>query len=297
MKLRKLGKTDNMLSEIGLGCMSLPVDNEAESIKLIHHALDAGINVLDTADLYQQGGNEEVVGKAIHDRRDKVFLCSKVGNEWKADGSWTWNPRKEYIVKAIKESLKRLKTDHIDLYQMHGGTMEDPLDESLEAMTQLQSEGLIRNYGISSIRPTVIKWWVENSGLASVMVQYSLLDRRPEEQIFPLLADKGIGILLRGTLAQGLLVDKPAKDYLARNADMVAFVQEKIKQVAGSLSSELVALNFVLKRSEVDVAVVGIRTEKQLKGMIAALDYKLSADDYMALKEAAPAYTYEDHRI
>ncbi|HPQ99681.1 MAG TPA: aldo/keto reductase [Saprospiraceae bacterium] len=297
MKFRKLGKTDHMLSEIGLGCMSLPVDDEKEAIRLIHLAMDAGINVLDTADLYQQGKNEELVGKAIQDRRDAVFLCTKVGNEWKPDGSWSWNPRKEYIVKAIKQSLRRLKTDHIDLYQMHGGTMEDPLDESLEAMTLLQSEGLIRHYGISSIRPTVIQWWVKNANLASVMVQYSLLDRRPEEQILPLLAKEEVGILLRGTLAQGLLVDKPAKDYLERNAEMVSFVQEKIRKVAGSVSPEMVALNFVLKRPEVDVAMVGVRTEKQLKGMLASLEYKLSAEDYMTLKEAAPAYPYKQHRI
>ncbi|MEZ4896297.1 MAG: aldo/keto reductase [Saprospiraceae bacterium] len=297
MKYRKLGRTDVMVSAVSLGCMSLPVDDEQMAIRVVHMALDAGINLLDTADLYQQGRNEEVVGKAIKGRRERLFVSTKVGNEWKADGTWTWNPAKAYILKAAKASLRRLKTDYIDLYQMHGGTMEDPFQESLEAMLQLQSEGLIRYFGISSIRPNVIQRWVTQSSLASVMVQYSLLDRRPEEQIFPLLAQEETGILLRGTLAQGLLVDKPAKDYLQRDTGMVADAQNQIRGLAGTRSMESLALSFALQRNEVDSAVIGIRSVDQLNAMLAAAGDVLDPDLYMALKECCPAYTYEQHRI
>src|SRR4029079_841005 len=125
-------------------------------------------------------------------------------NQWKNDGDgWTWNPRKEYILTAIDQSLKRLHTNYIDLYQLHGGTIDDPIDETIEAFELLKKQGKILHYGISSIRPNVIREYVKRSAIVSVMMQYSLADRRPEEAILDLLKQNNISVLARGVLAQG----------------------------------------------------------------------------------------------
>ena len=121
---------------------------------------------------------------------------------------WRWDPSKTYIKEAVKDSLKRLNTDYIDLYQLHGGTIEDRIDETIEAFEELKTEGLIRYYGISSIRPNVIREYAAKSNMVSVMMQYSLLDRRPEETMLPLLDEHGISVVTRGSLAKGLLSEK-----------------------------------------------------------------------------------------
>ena len=122
-----------------------------------------------------------------------------------SDGEgWTWDSSKAHIMEAVKKSLMRLGTDYIDLYQLHGGTMEDNVDETIDAFESLKKDGLIRQYGISSIRPTVIKRFLDNSSAVSVMMQYSLLDRRPEEW-FPMIHDAGASVITRGTIAKGFL--------------------------------------------------------------------------------------------
>jgi aryl-alcohol dehydrogenase-like predicted oxidoreductase len=121
------------LPEIALGCMSLP-ERFSEAERIVHQAIDAGITFFDTADLYQKGKNEENLGKSIQSRRSELILATKVGNEWNSDGTaWHWNPRKEHILKAVEDSLKRLRTDYLDLYQLHGGTLDDPWHEVFEA--------------------------------------------------------------------------------------------------------------------------------------------------------------------
>jgi aryl-alcohol dehydrogenase-like predicted oxidoreductase len=180
MKYRLLGKSSLLVSELSFGCMSLGNDAN-ENTLIIRRAIDHGINLFDTADLYQKGYNEETLGKALAGIRTQVYAATKVGNQWKSDESgWEWKADKTYILQAVEESLKRLKTDYIDLYQLHGGTLEDPIDDIIEAFEVLKKAGKIRYYGISSIRPNVIKEYAKRSGISSVMTQYSLLDRRPE---------------------------------------------------------------------------------------------------------------------
>ncbi|MBA4146169.1 MAG: oxidoreductase, partial [Cytophaga sp.] len=214
MNYHELGKSKIRVSGIALGCMSLGTDHEANH-QLIHRAIEKGINFFDTADLYGKGENEITVGKALAAVRHQVVIATKVGNQLKADGSgWEWNPTKKYILEAVEKSLQRLQTDYIDLYQLHGGTIEDPIDEVIEAFEWLKQQGKIRIYGISSIRTNVIREYVKRSNIDSVMMQYSLLDRRPEESCLGLLAENKTSVLVRGSLAQGLLIDKPAAPYL-----------------------------------------------------------------------------------
>ena len=293
-----LGKSALKISRIGFGCMSLDAGN-AEAEKILQQALSLGINYFDTADLYQQGRNEELLGRAFKGKRDQVILASKVGNQWRPDGSgWDWNPSKKYILDSVEKSLRRLQTDYLDLYQLHGGTIDDPVDETIEAFEILKSQGKIRYYGISSIRPNVIRAYVERSQMISVMMQYSLLDRRPEEEMLDLLLNHQIGVLARGALAKGLLVSKPAVPFLDYDADQVKKAADAIKDLSVEKRNPTqTALQFVLQTPAISAAVVGIRTREQL---IEATDYAdvkaLRPQEIERLKIAIPINKYEDHR-
>ncbi|QHT71253.1 aldo/keto reductase [Rhodocytophaga rosea] len=298
MKYHQLRNSGLQVSEISFGCMSLSGD-ESQDIQLLHQALDQGINFFDTADLYEKGVNEEKVGNAFKDRRQKVILATKVGNQWRSDGSgWDWNPTKSYILKAADESLKRLQTDYIDLYQLHGGTLNDPIDETIEAFEILQQQGKIRYYGISSIRPNVIREYVKRSNIVSVMMQYSLLDRRPEEECLDLLHHHNIGVLVRGSVARGLLVDKPAEAYLNYSAEQVQAVAEAVAKVAKSKTKRAsVAVRYVLQHPAVASAVVGIRTPAQLESALLVPESPvLSSSQLQKLCDSVPANQYVEHR-
>jgi aryl-alcohol dehydrogenase-like predicted oxidoreductase len=295
MLYKQLGNTDMNISRIAFGCMSL-TPGDAGNEQLIKDALDAGINYFDTADLYNNGANEEIVGRALKANRSKAFIATKVGNQMEADGSgWIWNPTKKYILEAVEKSLKRLQTDHIDLYQLHGGTIDDPVDETIEAFELLKQQGKIRYYGISSIRPNVIREWVSRSGFSSVMMQYSLLDRRPEEEALPLLLQNNIGVLARGPLVQGLLVGKPAKEYLGKSAAEVAEIASMVN--SQNVSPFALAIQYVLHHPSITAAVVGIRTNRHLLDALGAMEAAPLTDGfYQQLNEISPANFYTDHR-
>jgi aryl-alcohol dehydrogenase-like predicted oxidoreductase len=298
MEYRPLGKSGFSVSRIGFGCMSLGADPVA-SKRLLHAAIDKGINFFDTADLYDKGQNEEMLGCALKTKRKNVLIATKVGNEWKQDGSgWAWNPRKAYIVSAIEKSLRRLQTDYIDLYQLHGGTIEDDIDETIGTFNQLQQQGKIRSYGISSIRPNVIRAYAYRSAACSVMMQYSLLDRRPEESCLALLHDKQIGVLARGSLAGGLLIDKPAKDYLGYTCDEVKKAADAIATVSTSIRSRSsTTLKFVLQHPAIVSAIVGIRTIEQLTEAVSSLEAPdLTQQELSVLEQSIPKNYYKEHR-
>lgn len=298
MNYKQLGKSGLRVSEVGFGCMSLG-DDHAANARLLHRAAEGGINFFDTADLYDKGFNEETVGRAFEGRRQNVIIATKVGNQWRPDGSgWDWNPRKAYILSAVEESLRRLRTDYIDLYQLHGGTLDDPIDETIEAFEALKEEGKIRQYGISSIRPGVIREYVRRANLASVMMQYSLLDRRPEESALELLGQHGIGVLARGSLAKGLLVSKAPEKYLEYPAETVQKAAAAVHAQSGAeRGPAAVAVQFVLHHPAVSSAVLGIRTAAQLEEALAAgRTQPLTGPEADALRNALPANVYAEHR-
>lgn len=298
MEYRILGKSGLSISRIGFGCMSLGTDN-AVNDRLLHTAIDRGINFFDTADLYDKGENETILGTILQTKRKNILIATKVGNQWKQDGSgWNWNPSKEYIVTAVEKSLARLQTDYIDLYQLHGGTIEDNIDETIEAFNQLQQQGKIRAYGISSIRPNVIRAYACRSAACSVMMQYSLLDRRPEEACFDLLLDKQIAVLARGCLAGGLLVNKPAKDYLSYPGTEVKKAAAAIAAVAANIRSHTAtALKFVLQLPAIASAVVGIRTMEQLTEAVITMEKTALTDsEFSLLEQSIPKNYYKEHR-
>jgi aryl-alcohol dehydrogenase-like predicted oxidoreductase len=298
MEYAQLGKSDMRISRIAFGCMSLGND-DGENEKILHRAIDLGINFFDTADLYAKGMNEVSVGKALKPWRHKLYIATKVGNQWRADGSgWDWNPRKEYILAQVERSLQRLQIDHIDLYQLHGGTIDDPIDETIEAFELLKQQGKIRHYGISSIRPNVIREYIRRSKIVSVMMQYSLLDRRPEEACLSLLQENNIGVLARGAVAQGLLVNKPAKGYLNYAAEQVEQAAAAVQAVSNQQrSTAQTALRFVLQHPAITAAVTGIRTMQQLEDAVAALQSPLLTEQEMtSLQSVIAVNKYEQHR-
>ena len=297
MNYQQLGKSTLRISKIGFGCMSLKTEF-AENEKLLNKAAENGINYFDTADIYSNGENEQQVGKALRHIRKKIIIATKGGNALKPGGGLTWNPGKAYILKAAEESLRRLQTDYIDLYQLHGGTIDDPIDETIDALETLQKQGKIRYYGISSIRPNVIREYVKRSNIVSVMMQYNLLDRRPEETCLALLKENNIGVLARGSVASGLLADKPAKEYLGYSAEQVLALKNALQNVSlHERSKAESAMQFVLQQPGITAAVIGIRTLAQLnEALHSQLVPDLSFREIQSLTGVVEANLYSEHR-
>ncbi|SMG29259.1 aldo/keto reductase [Sphingobacterium psychroaquaticum] len=301
MQQIKLGKSDLQLSAISLGTMSVRGGATKLNIDIIREAVDLGMTYFDTADLYERGLNEALVGRALQGVRSQVVLATKVGNQWNSDGTtWSWKASKPYILKTVESSLSRLKTDYIDLYQLHGGMIEDPIDEIIEAFELLQRAGKIRYYGLSSIRPNVIKAYAERSNITSVMMQYSLLDRRPES-LFKTLSQQGISVIARGALAQGLLLDKPAQNYLQLRSSEVAHANRNVERLANKLGINKLTLilAYVLSNPVVATTVLGVRTLAQLhevKESIVSFR-KLTAEEKEILEQGLRALVYTDHLV
>ncbi len=300
MEKRELGKSGLYVSEIGFGCMSLP-DDLGASKNIIDAAIHAGINYFDTADLYNCGRNEELVGSALKGKRNDVILATKAGNKMNPDGDgWTWDSSKEHIMEAVKKSLMRLDTDYIDLYQLHGGTLEDDAQETIDAFESLKKDGLIRQYGISSIRPTVIKRFLDTSSAVSVMMQYNLLDRRPEEW-FPMIHDAGASVITRGTIAKGLLTSEG----LVRAGKANGFVEydagelTRTVQALGENSEDIhaAAIAFVLREKTVASALIGARTIEQLLDSIIAYEKQATDEEITQLGTITKTHNYKEHRV
>lgn len=299
MKKRQLGSSDLHISEISLGCMSLPT-NLQDASYIIDAALDFGINYFDTADLYNHGLNEEIIGQLLKEKRKDILLATKVGNVWNSqDDSWHWDASKSHIKEGIKDSLLRLQTDYVDLYQLHGGTIEDNWDEVIEAFEELKKEGLVREYGISSIRPNVLKRFLPESNAISVMMQYSLLDRRPEEW-FDFILENRASVVTRGSVAKGLLSNEWQKR-LANTNGYVTYSQQELKDTLSKLSQATpsllaASLKTILYHNSIASAVVGASSKEQLATTIHAyeeMDSIKNLEDIIHLTKQA---MYTSHR-
>src|SRR5699024_5692770 len=228
------------------------------------------------------------------------------GNHFnKETGDWYWDPSKKHIENGIKDSLHRLQTDYIDFYMLHGGTIDDPIDETIAAFETLKKEGLIRAYGISSIRPNLIREYVKRSSIDAVMMQYSLLDRRPEVAMLDLLHDNHISVLARGPLAKGMLSNtgeeqiktKDKDGYLDYSVSELKGIRRKlIDRKRGQRSSSALALKYVLKHPAVASAVFGASSVQQVEENVALDADSLSDDTYKSLKNLTKPLRYTKHR-
>lgn len=296
MKYNALAFSCFSISEIGLGTMSF-TPNQKENEQIIDLALAKGINFLDTADLYQKGDVERMLSHCLRGKRNQLIVATKVGNIWNSDGkSWHWDASPKHIRAGLEESLKRLRTDYIDLYQLHGGTIEDSWNEIMETFTELKKEGKIRAFGVSSIRPNVIRKLSSFSGVSTLMTQYSFLDRRPEEMILPTIESGPMKMLARGIYAKGLLINKPPQEYLN-------YSQHEVKEFCDYLKSlgvkkEALAQRFVLQQPAMASAVIGVRTMDQLQETLLGYESldKVSPEILNEIQKKVPVNFYDSHR-
>ncbi|KGR74081.1 aldo/keto reductase [Ureibacillus sinduriensis] len=299
MKKRKLGNSEIEISEISLGCMSLPM-TLTDARPIVETALQAGVNYFDTADLYNKGMNEEIVGELLSPHRHDVIIATKVGNRWnQGEDNWHWDPSPSHIENAIKMSLKRLKTDYIDVYQLHGGTIDDPWDDIIETFERLKKEGYIREYGISSIRPNVFKPFLQRSNGISNMMQYSLLDRRPEEW-FGDIADANASVVTRGSIAKGLLTNEWQKRSESTNGYMT-YSKEEIKNVLTGLQNayediHALSLAYNLSHSAVASTVIGASSKQQLLENLKAYERSQTIQDFSPIHDITKKDIYTEHR-
>lgn len=300
--MQTIGSSDIHIPTLSLGCMSLGT-NRVKAIKIISQALDKGIIHLDTADLYDFGQNETIIGELIQHHRDQIVITTKVGNHFnKTTKDWFWDPSKTYIEKAVHESLKRLQTDHIDLYLLHGGTIDDPIDETIEAFDHFKKSGTIRAYGLSSIRPNVIKAYMERSQIDAVMMQYNILDRRPEEWLDELYAHQ-ISVLARGPLAKGLLSSQ-SDSYIQNKAQdgYLTYTSNELSETLQALQSfdaplEQLAFQYVLHHPAVASAIFGASTEEQVLQNSEYLNDKPMDDAlYKEIQQRTKYSQYVQHR-
>lgn len=299
MKKRQLGTSELFISEISLGGMSLSTD-KTQAATIVDMALDAGINYIDTADLYDYGANEEIIGATLGKRRHDIILATKVGNRWaKGVDGWHWDASPSYIKEAVHASLRRLGTDYIDVYQLHGGTIEDNWDGIIDTFEGLKKEGLICEYGISSIRPNVLQQFLPASSAKSVMMQYSALDRRPEEW-FDFIANQGASVVTRGTVAKGLLTNS-WQQRLQHVNGFNTYTAEELTTTLTDLASHYddlhaLAIAFNLKEPTIASTVIGASSQRQLAQTLASYEKINSITDFKVANELTKNENYQEHR-
>jgi len=306
---RQLGAQGLMVSALGLGCMGMSEfygqADEGEAVATIHRALELGVSLLDTADMYGPFTNEQLVGRAIADRRDEVVLATKFGNERREDGSFIGiNGSPDYVRSACEASLRRLAVDHIDLYYQHRVDKTVPIEETVGAMAELVAQGKVRYLGLSEASPDTIRRAHGVHPISALQTEYSLWSRDPEDAILPTVRELGIGFVPYSPLGRGFLSgrfrspeDLPEDDFrrhnprfqgenFERNLELV----ERVREIAeeSHVSASQLALAWVLHQGEDIVPIPGTKRVAYLEENVGAAELSLSSEDLERIDEAAP---------
>jgi aryl-alcohol dehydrogenase-like predicted oxidoreductase len=309
IEMRKLGKRGPTVSAMGLGCMGMSefygAHNDNESIKTIHRALNLGINFLDTADAYGSGENEKLLGKAIKDRRDEIFLATKFGNVRGPNGQFLGiNGKPEYVKSACEASLKRLNVEAIDLYYQHRVDQDVPIEETVGAMAELIEEGKIKYIGLSEAAVETIKRANQVHPITALQTEYSLWTRHVENKILATCRELGLGFVAYSPLGRGFLAGrfKSEKDFeqgdyrinsprfqgenLASNVRLLEKL-EKMAEEKNCTPAQL-AIAWVLAQGKDIVPIPGTKKEKYVEENIKAVEISLSEDELGYLNRAIP---------
>ena len=312
MQYRTLGRTGIQVSPYALGAMMFgaPPGNpdHDDAIRIIHKALDAGINFVDTADRYSDGESEEIVGQALKGRRDHVVLATKVWGPMGDDPNQRGNSRR-WIMTEVENSLRRLQTDHIDLYQIHRPDPETDIEETLSALSDLIRDGKVRAIGSSTMPASDIveaQWVAERRGLARFRTEqppYSILNRGIEAEVLPVVQRYGMGALVWSPLAKGMLTGRIRRDQetdLRRAARFTNFrdearidTVEKLIPLAAEAGLPLthLAIAFAIAHPGVTSAIIGPRTMEQLDDLLAGVDVRLTDEILDQIDEIVPPGT------
>lgn len=308
MKMRKLGRNGPEVSAVGLGCMGMSAfyggADEAQSIAVIHRALDLGVTLFDTAEMYGPHTNEVLVGKALKDRRDEAFIATKFGINRQPDGSAITDGSPANVRRAVEGSLSRLGVDHIDLYYQHRIDPDTPIEETVGAMAELVKEGKVRFIGLSEAAPATLRRAHAEHPITALQTEYSLWSRDPEDELLGVVRELGIGFVPYSPLGRGFLsgeiksIDDLAPDDFRRtnprfagdnfqkNLDLVDAVGA-IAADKGVTAAQL-ALAWVLAQGEDLVPIPGTRRMPTLEQNAAAADIVLTPDDLARIEAVFP---------
>ena len=317
MEYRSLGRTGAQVSKYCLGCMLFGNDTpEDESIRIMHHAIDAGINFFDTADVYSRGVSETVVGKALQQeaRRDRVFLATKFFNKMADDDPNAWGGHRLHIVKACEDSLRRLQTDHIDLYQMHRPHTSVPIDETLRALDDLIRAGKVRYVGTSTFGAWQVVeslWASKELGLNRFICEqppYNLLDRRIERELLPMCQTYGIATIPWAPIAGGLLSGKyrtgqPRPEGARYATQSAPFQRDNDAAIAKAeeytawcdqrgVAPAQFAAAWVAAQPGVTSPIIGPRTMQQHEAYLASAEIVVTDEDRATMDKMFPPGTY-----